>query len=113
MSYADLLSSFLGYVMQNDTCLLNNVSLKYVDKTPYEIWNGKRPKQSYLKIWRCNAYVKHIVSEKLVAKLDTCKFVGYLKESIGYYFYHPIKQKMFVSKYVTFWKEQWEENRSW
>jgi len=42
---------------------------------------------------KCNTYIKHIVSEKLGAKLDKHKFVGYLKEIIGYYLYHPVEQK--------------------
>ena len=64
MSYADLPPSFWGYALQVATYLLNKVPSKSVDKTPYEIWNGKRPNLSYFKIWQgCNAYVKQIVSE--------------------------------------------------
>ena len=37
--------------------------------------------------------MKCIVSKKLGAKLDECKFVGYSKETIGYYLYHPVEQK--------------------
>jgi hypothetical protein len=50
--------------------------------------------------------VKCIVSEKLGVKSDNCKFVGYPTESIGYYFYHLVKKKMFVSKYVTFLEKE-------
>ena len=32
-------------------------------------------------------------------------FVGYPKESIGYLFYHPTDQNLFVSKHVTFIKK--------
>ena len=46
--------------------------------------------------------MKHIVFKKLRAKSDKCKFIGYPKESIRYYFYHPIEQRVFVSKYTTF-----------
>jgi hypothetical protein len=28
--------------------------------------------------------------------------MGYIKETIGYYFYHPIEQKLFFSKHVAF-----------
>jgi len=46
--------------------------------------------------------MKRIVSEKLGAKLDNYKFVEYPKESVGYYLYHLIEQKiMFISKYTT------------
>jgi len=30
------------------------------------------------------------------------KFVGYLKQTAEYYFYHSIEQKVFVSKHTTF-----------
>jgi hypothetical protein len=35
--------------------------------------------------------MKCIVSEKLKAKLDKYKFVGYPKEIIGYYLYHLVE----------------------
>ena len=50
--------------------------------------------------------MKHIISKKLGAKLDNYKSKKYLKESIIYYFYHLIEQKVFVSKYVTFLKKE-------
>nr|GFC26804.1 hypothetical protein [Tanacetum cinerariifolium] len=36
-----------------------------VDKTPYEIWHGKAPNLSYLKVWGCEAYVKCDSADKL------------------------------------------------
>ena len=42
------------------------------------------------------------MSDKLGAKSDKCLFVGYPKETIGYYFYNPLEQKVFVSKHVIF-----------
>jgi hypothetical protein len=73
-----------------------------VHKTSYKIWNGKIPNFSYLNIWGYDAYVKRILFEKLGSKSDKYKFVGYIKETIGYYFYHPIEQKLFFSKHVAF-----------
>jgi len=81
---------------------LNKASSKSNDKTSYEIWNGKKPNLSYLKIWGYDVYMKHIVSEKLGAKLDKYKFMIYSKELIGYHFYYLVEQKMFVSKHATF-----------
>jgi hypothetical protein len=46
--------------------------------------------------------VKHNVSEKLEAKSDKYKFMGYPKQTAGYYFYHSIEQKVFISKHATF-----------
>jgi hypothetical protein len=54
--------------------------------------NGKRSNLSYLKIWGCDVYVKHNVSEKLKAKSDKYKFMGYSKETVGYHSYNLVEQ---------------------
>ena len=51
---------------------------------------------------RCSAYMKRIVSDKLDNKSDKCLFVGHPKETHGYYFYHTLEQKVFVSKHAVF-----------
>nr|GFD43836.1 retrotransposon protein, putative, Ty1-copia subclass [Tanacetum cinerariifolium] len=33
--------------------------------SPYEIWHGKAPNLSYLKVWGCEAYVKRYSADKL------------------------------------------------
>ena len=57
---------------------------------------------SFLKIWGCEAYVKLQVSNKLEPKSDKCLFVGYPKETKGYYFYNPIVNKVFVARNGVF-----------
>ena len=66
--------------------ILNNVPTKKVDKTPYEIWRGKVPRLSYLRIWGCEAYVKCEAFSKLEPISEKCIFIGYPKETMGYYF---------------------------
>ncbi|GKE48472.1 retrotransposon protein, putative, ty1-copia subclass [Tanacetum coccineum] len=41
------------------------VPTKKVDKTPYELWYGKVPNLSYLKVWRFEALVKRDTPDKL------------------------------------------------
>jgi hypothetical protein len=55
-----------------------------------------------LKDLRCDTYIKHVVSKKLGDKSDKCKFVGYLKENIRYYFYYQIEQKYFSQNMLPF-----------
>ncbi|GJS89677.1 retrotransposon protein, putative, ty1-copia subclass [Tanacetum coccineum] len=50
---------------QSAVRILNMVPTKKVDKTPYEIWHGKAPNLSYLKVWGCEAYVKRDSADKL------------------------------------------------
>ena len=88
MSQTDLPLSFWGYALEMAAFTLNRVPTKSVDKTPYEIWTGKRPELSFLKIWGCEAYVKCLTSDKLTPKLDKCFFVGFPQEIKRYYFYN-------------------------
>ena len=64
MSQIDLLISFWGYALESAAFLLNRIPSKAVEKTPYELWTGKRPVLYFLKIWGCEAYVKCQASDK-------------------------------------------------
>ncbi|GAU49783.1 hypothetical protein TSUD_369070 [Trifolium subterraneum] len=82
---------------------LNSLLLEHRnEKTPYEIWSGKRPSMSYMKIWGCEVYVKRQISTKLEAKSDKFFFVGYPKETKGYYFYNPSEGKVVVARTRVF-----------
>nr|GEY26163.1 retrotransposon protein, putative, Ty1-copia subclass [Tanacetum cinerariifolium] len=80
------------------------VLTKKVDKTPYELWYGKVPNLSYLKVWECEALVKRDTPDKLQQRTVKCIFIGYPKEIIGYYFYFPPENKIVVVRYVEFFK---------
>jgi len=86
MSQSDLPLSFWCYALEIAAFTLNRVPSKSIDKTPYEIWTGKTPSLSFLKIWDCEAFVKRLQSDKLAPKSYKCIFVGYPRETLGYYF---------------------------
>ena len=48
MSPTDLPFTFWGYALETAAFTLNRVPSKAVEKTPYEIWSGKRPSLSCL-----------------------------------------------------------------
>jgi hypothetical protein len=75
---------------------LNRVLTKSVERTTYEIWTGKHPGLSFLKVWGYEAYVKYFMSNKLTSKSDKCFFVGCLRETKGYYFYNKAEGKVFI-----------------
>ena len=102
MSQSDLPISFQGYALETATFLLNRLPSKAVEKIPYEIWNGKTLNLSFLKIWGCEAYVKRQISDKLAPKSDKCLFVGYPKETKGYFFYNASENKVFVARNGVF-----------
>ena len=70
--------------------------------TLYELWFGKKPKLSFLKVWGCDAYVKRFQTDKLEPKSKKCIFIGYPKETVGYTFYHRSEGKIFVAKNGSF-----------
>jgi len=82
--------------------LLNKVPSKVVSTTPYEIWKGKKLSLKHIKVWGCPAYVKRLQIDKLEARSDKCRFIGYPKETMGYYFYQPSNLKVFVERGATF-----------
>ena len=58
MSKANLPKSFWGYALETAVYILNRVSSKSVEVTPYKIWTNKKPYLSHMKVWGCPAYVK-------------------------------------------------------
>jgi hypothetical protein len=47
-----------------------------------------------------------LISDKLTLKSDKCFFVGYLRETKGYYFYNKAKRKMFVAHNGVFMEKE-------
>ena len=80
MSLTDLPLSFWGYALETAAFTLKRAPSKSVEMTPYELWFGKKPKLSFLKVWGCDTY-------KLEPNSEKCIFIGYPKETIGHTFY--------------------------
>ncbi|GJR62538.1 retrotransposon protein, putative, ty1-copia subclass [Tanacetum coccineum] len=76
MNLTTLPKSFWGYDLKSIVCILNMVPTKKVERTPYEIWHGKAPKLSYL------------------------------RETMGYYFYYPLENKIFVARNAEFFENK-------
>ena len=106
MGFAELPVSFWGHALESACYILNRGSSKSIVKTPYEIWTGRKPTLSHLRVWGCLAYIKHLQSDKLGPKSDRRLFVGYPKESKGYYFYLSKEQRLFIVLRATFLKKE-------
>ena len=102
MSLTDLPLSFWGYALETAAFMLNRAPSKSVETTPYELWFGKKPKLSFLKVWGCDAYVEKFHPDKLEPKSEKCVFIKYPKEIVGYTFYHRSEGKTFVAKNGSF-----------
>ncbi|GJT47451.1 retrotransposon protein, putative, ty1-copia subclass [Tanacetum coccineum] len=105
MNLTTLPLSFWDYALESATRILNMVPTKKVDKTPYELWYGKVPNLSYLKVWGCEALEKRDTSDKLEQRYVKCIFIGYPKETMGYYFYFPPENKIVVARYAEFFEK--------
>nr|GEU32645.1 retrovirus-related Pol polyprotein from transposon TNT 1-94 [Tanacetum cinerariifolium] len=104
MNLTTLPKSFWGYAIEYAACILNMVPTKKVERTTYVIWHRKAPKLSYLRVWGCEAPVKRDTPDKLDSKSIKCIFIGYPKETIGYYFYNPLENKIYVARNVEFFE---------
>ena len=106
MSLTDLPLLFCGYALETTAFTLNRAPSKFVETTSYELWFGNKPKLSFLKVWRCNTYVKRLQPDKLEPKSEKCVFIGYPKETIGYTFYQRSEGKIFVAKNGSFLEKE-------
>ena len=74
------------------------------DKTPQEVWTGKKPSLSHLRVFGCDAYV-HVPKEKRTkvdSKSKKCIFIGYKDGLKGYKLWNPITRKVVYSQDVVF-----------
>jgi hypothetical protein len=56
------------------------------DRIPHEVWTGKKPSLTHLKVFGCETYV-HVPKEnkrKLDKKDEKCIFIGYKDSLKGY-----------------------------
>ena len=107
MSFLKLPISLWGYVFETTTRVLNVLPRKYVAYTPYSIWKGKKSYFSYFRVWGCPAHVKKYDTHKLETRTELCRFVRYLRETIGYYFYRLEEQSILVAKRAIFLEDEY------
>ncbi|KAL0361111.1 UNVERIFIED_CONTAM: hypothetical protein Sradi_3795600, partial [Sesamum radiatum] len=110
MSFTELPPSFWGYALETAAKLLNITPSKSVIQTPHEIWHYKPVSYKYLKVWGSPAYVKRLVGDKLDSRSSLCRFIGYPKETAGYYFYDPAEQKIFIFRNTVFLEKYFPSN---
>ncbi|GJV99320.1 retrotransposon protein, putative, ty1-copia subclass [Tanacetum coccineum] len=85
MNLTTLPLSFWAYALESATHILNMVPTK--------------------KVWGCEALVKRDTPDKLEQRPVKCIFIGYPKETMGYYFYFPPENKIIVARYAEFFEK--------
>ena len=93
MSLAILPKVLLGYALETAVYVINRIPSDSVDVAPYEIWSNKKSVLSYMRVWDALHRWRELCQINLMNKSDKCLFVGYPKETRGYYFYHTLEQR--------------------
>lgn len=109
---AKLDKTFWGEAVLTATYLINILPTKAltVNKTPYELWNGKKPKISHLKMFGATAYVHNKTRKtKFDEKSIKSILVGY--DSNGYKLLNVENNEMFIARDVIFDELNFEQSR--
>jgi hypothetical protein len=85
LSYSMLTISLWMGALKTTTHILNKVSSESVPTTLYELWTGREPSLTYMRVWGCPAEAKVFNPNiwKLDPKTVSCHFIGYTEKSKG------------------------------
>lgn len=96
---------FWGEAINKIVYLLNQAPTKCLEgMTLYEVWIGRKPHISYLKVFECVIYVKTLDGglKKLEDQNKLIVFIRYERGSKGYRAYNVTNEKRHLTKDVTF-----------
>ena len=77
--------------------LKNRSPSKVLNKTPIEVWHGRKPKVNHFRVFGCDAYA-HITKDeraKFDSKTQKCVMLGYGNVTKGYRL-HEVAQKRII-----------------
>ncbi|KAL0445421.1 UNVERIFIED_CONTAM: hypothetical protein Slati_2264800 [Sesamum latifolium] len=100
----ELPPSFWGHALETAVKLLNISPSKSIPQTPYEIWHDKPASYKYLRVWGSPAYVKRLVGDKIDSRSSLCRFIGYPKETAGYFFMIQPSKRFLSREMPCSWK---------
>jgi hypothetical protein len=96
---------FWGEAVLTTIYLLNRVPCKANDnRTPFELWYGKKPVVHHLKIFGCIVFVRNtkLNLKKLEDRGRRMIFVGYERRSKAYRAYDPVTKQVTITRDVIF-----------
>lgn len=107
MSHTTLPIRLCGEALKTAAHILNRVPTKAANKTPYELWTGRKPSLKYFRIWGSPAEVRPYRpnKKKLDERTVSCYFIGYSERSRGYKFYDPATRTIFETNTVKFFED--------
>lgn len=102
---ADLPEQFWAEAIVTATFLKNLIPTKANgERTPIEIWEGRKPTVSFLKVFGCVAYyyIPKQIRSKFQPKAEKGIFIGYSKESRGYRVYNIENSRIYAVRTAKF-----------
>jgi hypothetical protein len=80
-----------GEALKTANYLTNRTPSKSVTKTPFELWNNRKPSLNHTHVWGCKAEARlyNPQESKLDSKTVSAFFIGYPEKSKGFRFYCP------------------------
>ena len=90
----------------NTSCYISNRVFKrpILNKTHYELWNNRKPKISYLRVFGCKCFILNTKNnlEKFDSKADEGIFLGYFTSSKAYRVFNKRTLVVEESMHVVF-----------
>ena len=101
---SNLNEKFWGEAVITATYIQNRLPSKSVEKTPYELWKGRKPNLKHLRVFgsKVFCYIPKEKRTKLDEKAEEGIFVGYSDRTKGYRVYVPTMDKVILSRSVEF-----------
>lgn len=101
---AGLDKRYWGEAVLTATYLQNRLPSRSVPKTPHELWWGRKPDLSHLRVFGSHAYVHvpDVKRSKMDGKATKLVFVGYSLEHKGYRFLDPETELITISRDAKF-----------
>ncbi|CAI7823436.1 unnamed protein product [Closterium sp. NIES-53] len=72
------------------------------ETSPTLRWTGKVGDASVFRVWGSRAFVRDPSADKFSARAIPCVFLGFVPDTPGWQFYHPISHRVLPSQDVTF-----------
>lgn len=105
LAESNLPPQFWGECLAAQVHVWNRLPISAVQgSTPYELWHGRKPDVSHLRVWGCTTYV-HIQKDQrkqFGSHMQKCIFIGYPEGYKGWKFYNPETKKVIISERAEF-----------
>lgn len=100
---AKLDKSFWAEAVNTTVYLRNRTLASGLNKVPYELWTGRKPDLSHIRVFGSTAmiHIPKIKRTKWDQKAEQCILLGYADNTKGYRLYNPKKKTIITSRDVV------------